>query len=68
MYTGRYVYVSVNVCAQVGVTGNVGENAQIPCSSTLPAPTEKSKSDTLSQFANRSVRCSTGVHLMGQLA
>lgn len=64
------LHVSVNVCAvrcDGGVIGNIEERVQIPCFSTLPAPTEKGKSDTLSQFANRSVRWGRGVHLMGQL-
>lgn len=59
------LHVSVNVCSG-GVTGNVVKHAQIPCSSTLPAPTEKGESDTLSQFANTSVRWGRGVDYMGQ--
>lgn len=68
-HTQACLHVSVNVCTvgwSGGVTGNVEEHVQIPCFSTLPAPTEKGKSDTLSQFANKSVRWGWGVHLMGQ--
>lgn len=62
--------MSVNVCivqCDGGVIGNIEEHVHIPCFSTLPASTEKGSSDTVSQFANRSVQWGRGAHLMGQL-
>lgn len=70
---GTSTCVSKCVCVlydAVGdVIGNREERVQIPCFSMLAAPRERSKSDTMSQFANRRVQWGRErLTLRGQLA